>query len=202
MRKLFTVVATVFLVFMLTVGIGYSQTTSGNLAGSVKDATGAVIPNAAVDVVNEDTGVSYTGKATSTGDVLIPNLPVGNYDITASAPGFSNYTLKGFRIDAGKSSTANLTLSVTSATSIEVSAEAAVALDTTTTNLTQTFQTAELSILPTATVGFGVLNASLLSPGVASTGGIGLGQGRDRSAALHPQRRGRRVYVDYQPVLA
>ncbi|HEV2710370.1 MAG TPA: carboxypeptidase regulatory-like domain-containing protein [Edaphobacter sp.] len=177
MQKFFSVVSTVFFVFMLTVGIGFSQTTSGNLAGNVKDATGAVIPNASVDVVNEDTGLSYNGKATSTGDVLIPNLPIGNYDVTASAPGFSNYTLKGFRIDAGKSSTANLTLSVSSATSVEVSAEAAVALDTTTTNLTQTFQTAELSILPTATVGFGVLNASLLSPGVASTGGIGLGEG-------------------------
>lgn len=167
-----------FFAFLLIAGVGFSQSTSGNLAGTVKDATGAVIPNATVAVVNEETGVSYNGKANSTGDVLVPNLPVGNYDITASAPGFSSYTLKGFRIEVGKSSTANLTLSVSSASSVEVSAVAAVALDTTTTNLTQTFEPAELQILPTATFGtFGVLNVSLLSPGVASSGGVGIGEG-------------------------
>jgi hypothetical protein len=175
--KFFGAVSAILFVFMLTVGIGFSQITSGNLAGSVKDATGAVIPGAAVSIVNVDTGVSYNGKATSTGDILIPNLPIGNYDVTASAPGFTNYTLKGFRIDAGKSATANLTLSVSSASSVEVSAEAAVSLDTTSTNLTQTFEPAELKILPSATVGLGVLNVSLLSPGVASNGGIGAGTG-------------------------
>jgi hypothetical protein len=159
------------------VGVGSAQLASGTLAGSVKDPTGAVIPNASVVAVNEDTHVSYTGKGSPAGDVVIPNLPFGNYDITASAPGFASYTLKGFRIDVGKSSTANLTLSVSASASVEVSAVAAVPLDTTTTNLTQTFEPAELKILPTATVGFGVLNASLLSPGVASTGGIGLGEG-------------------------
>lgn len=159
------------------VGVGLAQLASGTLAGNVKDPTGAVIPNASVVAVNEDTHVSYSGKGSATGDVVIPNLPFGNYDVTASAPGFASYTLKGFRIDVGKSSTANLTLPVASSASVEVSAIAAVPLDTTTTNLTQTFGPAELSILPSATVGLGVLNVSLLSPGVASAGGIGIGVG-------------------------
>lgn len=175
--KIFSTLSAIFLSSLLMSGVGLAQIASGNLAGSVKDSTGAVIPNASVNVVNEETGVSYKGNATSTGDVLIPNLPIGNYDVTASAPGFTNYTLKGFRIDAGKSSTANLTLSVSSTTSVEVSAVAAVPLDTTTTNLTQTFTPTELKILPSATVGLGVLNVSLLSPGVASSGGIGIGTG-------------------------
>jgi hypothetical protein len=68
-------------------------------------------------------------------------------------------------------------LSVSTTQSVEVSAEAGVALDTTTTNLTTTFSTEELASLPTAAVGLGVLNTSLLSPGVASTGGIGIGVG-------------------------
>jgi hypothetical protein len=37
----------------------------------------------------------------------------------------------------------------------------------TTTNLTTTFSTEELASLPTAMVGLGVINTSLLSPGVA-----------------------------------
>src|SRR5437762_6019195 len=70
-----------------------------------------------------------------------------------------------------------VTLSVGANTTVEVSAEAGVVLDTTTTNLTTTFSTEELAGLPTATVGLGVINTSLLSPGVASTGGIGIGVG-------------------------
>jgi hypothetical protein len=60
-----------------------------------------------------------------------------------------------------------VTLSVGTNTTVEVSAEAGVVLDTTTTNLTTTFSTEELASLPTATVGLGVINTSLLSPGVA-----------------------------------
>ncbi|WP_348269844.1 carboxypeptidase regulatory-like domain-containing protein [Edaphobacter paludis] len=173
----FAVISAILFVFMVMAGVGFSQTASGNLAGTVKDATGAVIPNATVTAVNEDTNISYSGKGNSSGDVLIPNLPYGNYDVTASSPGFTNYTLKGLHIEVRKSSTANLTLSVSSATSVEVSAVAAVSLDTTSANLTQTFEPAELKILPSATVGLGVLNVSLLSPGVASNGGIGAGTG-------------------------
>lgn len=47
------------------------------------------------------------------------------------------------------------------------------------TNLTTTFSTEELASLPTATVGLGVINTSLLSlsSSVALTGGIGIGVG-------------------------
>lgn len=164
-------------VLLCAVGIGFGQATSGNLVGTVKDTTGAVIPNANVVAVNEDTGASYSAKTDASGNLSIPNLPYGNYDVTASAAGFSNQTLKAFRIDVNKSSTLNLVMSVSTTQTVEVSSVAAVALDTTSTNLTQTFQTQELANLPSATVGLGVLNVSLLSPGVASSGGIGIGVG-------------------------
>ena len=60
---------------------------------------------------------------------------------------------------------------------MEVTAGSGTTLDTTTTNLTTTFSTEELQVLPTATVGLGVLNTSLLSPNVASSGGVGIGEG-------------------------
>ncbi|GGA71981.1 hypothetical protein GCM10011507_24490 [Edaphobacter acidisoli] len=165
-------------VLLCAVGIGFGQATSGNLSGTVKDTTGAVIPNAIVTAVNEDTGVAYTAKTGAAGDVSIPNLPAGNYDVTVTAGGFTNYTLKGFRIDVSKSSTLPIVMSVSTAQTVEVSAVAPVALDTTTTNLTQTFEPQELQSLPlVASGGNGVLNASLLSPGVASAGAIGIGTG-------------------------
>jgi hypothetical protein len=161
----------------ITSGLAIAQTTSGDLIGTVKDSTGAAIAHAAVTATNVDTKVTYTGTANASGDVHIGNLPAGNYDVTASAQGFTNYVLKGVRIDLNKASTVPLTLSVSSTQSVEVDAVAPVVLDTTTANLTQTFQTEELGILPSATTGLGVLNVSLLSPGVASSGGVGIGTG-------------------------
>ena len=80
-------------------------------------------------------------------------------------------------VDINKTATKDIVLSVGTTQSVEVTADAGVVLDTTTTNLTTTFSTEELANLPTAAVGLGVLNLSLLSPGVASTGGLGIGVG-------------------------
>ncbi len=167
----------VLLALLLIAGISQAQITSGDLAGTVKDPSGAVVPNATVTAVNEDTKIIYKTTANSAGEIHIGNLPAGNYDLTVTAAGFSTYSVKGFLIENSKTSTAPLTLSVSSSQVVEVSANAGVALDTTTTNLTTTFSNEELANLPTATTGLGVLNTSLLSPGVASTGGIGIGVG-------------------------
>jgi Carboxypeptidase regulatory-like domain len=175
MRRISIAILLSVLFFMT--GLSYAQTTSGDLVGIVKDKTGAAIANASVVATDQGTKLSYKDTATGAGEFHIPNLPAGNYDLTVSAPGFSTLLEKNFRIDINKSSTANLTLSVSSNTSVEVSTNATIALDTTTSNLTQTFGTEELAVLPSATVGLGVLNVSLLSPGVASSGGVGIGTG-------------------------
>jgi hypothetical protein len=166
------------ILLVLSSSAAFGQTTSGALSGTVKDATGAVIPNATVVAVSEGTKVAYNGTSGASGEVLISNLPLGLYDVTASATGFQSFTLTGVAIDLNKSSAESFTLTAGATSStVEVSAEAGISLDTQTVNLTQTFQPAELSVLPSATVGLGVLNLSLLSPNVASNGGIGQGRG-------------------------
>jgi hypothetical protein len=165
-------------ILFLIAGISYAQTTSGDLVGTVKDATGAVIPHANVTAVNENTKLSYTAVADGNGDIHITNLPSGDYDLTASAPGFSTYKLTALRIDLNKTSTVPLVLSVSSSSqNVEVNAIAGVVLDTTSTNLTQTLTNEELATIPTATIGLGVLNTSLLSANVATSGGVGAGTG-------------------------
>jgi len=165
-------------IVLLSAGLALGQITSGDFAGTVKDASGAVIPNAAVVATNVSTGVAYKGVGTGAGEIHLANLPAGDYNIAVSASGFETYTLKNLRIDLNKTSSATLTLpTATSAEVVEVSATAAVALDTTSTNLTQTFEPTEVNALPSSTTGYGVLNLSLMSPGVASSGGIGIGVG-------------------------
>jgi Carboxypeptidase regulatory-like domain/TonB dependent receptor len=159
-----------------------AQTTSGDIAGTIKDSLGAAIPNVSITVTNEKTGTQSTTKTNAAGQFQVQNLLPGLYDIQASASGFSNSTLKALTVVPNSASTANLSLSVGSvSTSIEVTGGAGVVLDTTTQNLTQTFDAEQLQALPTAAVGGagqnGVLNVSLLAPGVASSGGIGIGVG-------------------------
>jgi hypothetical protein len=159
----------------------FAQATSGDLVGTVKDSTGALVPRAAVIVKNEATGVATTVTAGTSGEFRVGNLLPGSYDISVSAPGFQAYSLKGVLVELNKTSTADVTLGIGTSQTVEVSAESGVVLDTTSTNLTTTFSNEELSELPTASIGgagqSGVLNASLLSPGVASSGGLGIGVG-------------------------
>lgn len=159
-----------------------AQITSGDIAGTIKDSLGAAIPNVSITVTNEKTGTQSTTKTNGAGQFQVQNLLPGLYDVQATATGFSSSTLKALSVVPNAASTANLSLSVGSvATSVEVTGTAGVVLDTTTQNLTQTFDAEQLQTLPTAAIGgagqYGVLNVSLLSPGVASGGGIGIGIG-------------------------
>lgn len=166
---------------VLAAAFTFAQTTSGDLVGTVKDASGAMIPNASVTVTNEATGVATSMKSGAAGEFRASNLLPGQYDLTVTSAGFEPYTLHGITVELNKASTTNVTLSIGANTTVEVAAEAGVALDTTTTNLSQVFGNTELSNLPSTasggSTGFGVLNASLLAPGVASSGGIGIGIG-------------------------
>jgi hypothetical protein len=177
LNKVFRKFSAIFAVSLLSAGMALAQITSGDITGTVKDATGAAIPNASVVITNEATGVTTTLTANTAGEFHASNLPAGSYDVEVKNAGFQAYKLKGLEVETNRTATKDIVLSVGTTQSVEVTAEAGVVLDTTTTNLTTTFSTEELANLPTATVGLGVLNTSLLSPGVASTGGIGIGVG-------------------------
>jgi hypothetical protein len=156
----------------------WGQATGGDIVGTVTDKSGAAIPGADISVKNTETGVITAAKATGQGDFHISNLLPGKYDITGTAAGFSSFVLKGFEVKLNNTATATLMLPVgTTATSVEVSVEAAAVIDTTTVQLQSSFETEELKNFPTASVGNGVLNLSLLVPGVSSSGGIGAGTG-------------------------
>jgi len=167
--------------FTLAGSFAAAQQTSGDLVGTVKDPSGAVVPGASVKVTNEATGVSTVSNAGSAGEYRASNLLPGKYDVNVTAPGFQASVLRGVLIELNKTSTSDIKLGIGTSQTVEVSADAGAVLDTTSTNLTTTFSNEELANLPTASIGgagqSGVLNASLLSPGVASSGGLGIGTG-------------------------
>ena len=157
---------------------GHSQQTTGALVGAVRDSTGAVIPNAAVLATNTGTGVVYTGVSSASGEYRISNLPNGTYDVSTKVPGFEPTVVRSLEIDANNVLTRDFSLGTANQqTTVEVSSVASVAIDTTTSQIEQVFSKQETQDLPTANIGLGVINLTLLAPGVTSTGGLGAGTG-------------------------
>ena len=155
----------------------FGQLVSGNLTGTVFDATGAVVPNATVIAHNDGTGAENTAITTSAGQYQISNLPAGAYTITATAAGFLKAEIKSVQVELNVTATNNFNLQVgTSAQTVEVSASG-VTIDTTTAQLQTTFTSQQMEDLPTASSGSGIINLSLLAAGVATGGGVGVGVG-------------------------
>src|SRR6476620_4283232 len=157
--------------------LAFGQAISGDLVGTIQDASGAGVPNASVSIVNDATNIRSAATANGNGEYRLSNLPPGTYTLTASGTGFSTSTLKGVTVTLNTTSTANLTLQV-SATSTTIEVSTAVAqIDTTTAQIQNTYTTKQVQDLPVNGIGLGVLNLSLLQAGVATTGGMGMGRG-------------------------
>jgi hypothetical protein len=156
----------------------FGQVTDGNLVGTIYDVSGRVVPDASVGAKNIATGVIAETKSDQSGGYRFNNLPVGAYSVTVSSAGFTSAQLKDLAVELNKTATANVTLSVATATeSIEV-VDSTTLIDTTTAQIANIFASRLASDLPVAANPTGgYLNLSLLGAGVASSGGIGAGTG-------------------------
>ena len=164
---------------VLTAGIAQGQAISGNLTGTVTDASGAAVNGASVEAVNLGTGQKITATTRGSGEYNFTNLPVASYRITVTAPNFRTTTLENVPVDLNKTGTANVQLQVgTSATTVEVSG-VAPPVDTTTAQLQSTYNetfSKDLGLTSNGQGG-GVLNLSMLSPGVTNANAMGDGTG-------------------------
>jgi hypothetical protein len=75
-----------------------AQTATGQITGTVKDATGAVVPGATVTVTSELTGSKREAVTGKDGNYAIPLLPVSTYSVTASLQGFRAAKRTGIRL--------------------------------------------------------------------------------------------------------
>ena len=164
----------------LCAGIAFGQAIDGAVVGTITDTQGAVVSGADVTATNIATNVVAIGKTGASGEYQFPHLLPGTYKISVKLTGFKSIA-EQVDVDLNKTTTRNLTLTPGATTeTIEVSGTPPT-IDTTTSQLSTTYENALLQNLPTAmsggSQGGGVLNASLLEAGVGSTGGLGAGSG-------------------------
>src|SRR5688572_5087471 len=81
---------------LLLASAAFAQTTgTATLVGTVTDNTGAIVPAAAVNIVNTETQFVYNGQTGPEGNYYVPNLIPGTYRLTIEAPGFKRYVRDG-----------------------------------------------------------------------------------------------------------
>ena len=169
----------VFLAFSAAV---FAQTDRGTVTGTISDPAGAVVPNAPVEAKNEATGVIYRATSSTTGNVTIPQLPAGTYDLSIGVTGFKKFLRPGIIVDVAVIVRVDAALEVgTSSESVTVT-EAAPILDTDSTQVSYNVATNTLNDLPVLTLG-GSMNAYQGSSNFFMNNG-GLGNIRNPLASL------------------
>src|SRR5271163_4186255 len=84
------------LMLLASSGTALAQNVNARIQGTVMDSTGAVIVDAPVSVVNEDTNVvAFSGKTDGTGTYRALQVVPGRYKVTAEAQGFQTETISG-----------------------------------------------------------------------------------------------------------
>ena len=97
-------------VVLAMAAVAFAQ--EGSITGSVRDSSGAVVPNATVNVTSVEQGWVRIVQTNSTGDYLVPALPAGSYNIQVEASGFERYEVKGLILRISEKSRADATLTV------------------------------------------------------------------------------------------
>ena len=103
----------------------FAQSERGTITGTVRDASGAVIPTAKVVLTNTETGVNFTAPSNASGEYTVPQLQVGTYNVRVEKDGFRPASVTGLVLNASATVRADATLEVgSSVTAVEVSASA------------------------------------------------------------------------------
>ncbi len=125
-----------------------AQIPSGAILGGVKDSTGAGVPGATVTATN--TGTQYSRGTTSdgTGQYALRLLPVGNYMLVVSMPGFKNYSQTGILIEVGRNARIDPVIELGALTEVVSIVADAPLVETTSAALSRTVGQNEVLNLP------------------------------------------------------
>ena len=134
---------------LVSAGSIAAQTFRGSVLGSVTDTSGAAIVGATVTVHNVDTGVDRITDTTGDGGYLMPELPVGTYDITVELKGFQKAKITGVTVSVAAERRVDIVLKPGEVTQqVEVTAESVPVVETSSDTLGGTFESRAVENLP------------------------------------------------------
>src|SRR5438034_2732616 len=160
----------------------HAQVAGATLSGTITDGQGGVVPGVSVSVMNTATGVMASTKTNEVGAYSVPNLNAGDYQVSASAPGFSTAVAK-LTLTVGQKQELNLALMVgTLSEAVEVTS-AAPLVDLASSTISGNVSATTLRELPLNGRDWASLAA--LQPGVAFVRTHPLGTQASRGLGIH-----------------
>src|SRR5580700_2089244 len=158
-RTILLLAALSILAFAAHAGVG------GRISGSVKDASGAVVPKATVSITNSDTGVRQTLTSDDNGAYSFLNVPVGRYLLEVAAGGFRPYQRRGITIDANSALTIDAVLEVGGLSDAVTVVDNQLQVDTASTQIGEVITATQMTSVPLN--GRSYTDLLALQPGVA-----------------------------------
>jgi hypothetical protein len=126
----------------------FAQFETASVLGSIRDASGAVVPRATVTLVNQETKTQATVLTNDLGDYQFTDVKIGLYQVTATATGFETGLARTFRVNVNARQRVDLALKIGSASDTVTVTDAASLLETDSSERGQVIGTHEVENLP------------------------------------------------------
>jgi hypothetical protein len=150
----------------------HAQVNTATVAGTVTDATGAVVPEAALTLQNPLTGLTRSVQSDTEGRFSFTFVPIGTYTLKCEHTGFQETIARNIALSANMSLEVPITISLQSVQSSVTVKAGGDELQTTTSAQTDTLSESKLNELPVAKQNW--VNLLALDPSVASSGANGI----------------------------
>ena len=136
------------LLVSLGLAVVYAQTGTGNIQGTVKDATGAVVPGAKVSTVHTETARQFETTTNGVGFYLFPSVQKGTYKLAVKAAGMENWEGE-LLLQVGQTAVVDPVLKVgATTTAVTVAGDVTPLIATTNATLSNTLERARIEQLP------------------------------------------------------
>ena len=153
----------------------------GSISGTIRDASGAVIPGVSVAIVNVTTGHKVESLTLEEGRFFVPQLLPGTYEIRIDHPGFKRLSVRGLTLDINQNLQQDLILDVGNVNeTVMVSADTKI-LETVSGSIGHVVSNKQIDELPLN--GRNVFDLVSLTPGSMNIAAdVSIGGGRTSSA--------------------
>ena len=145
LRKIqFAVVALLLAIPLVVV----AQVTTATMVGTITDPGGSIMPGAQVTARNIDTGLTRSVTSGDDGSYRLEFLPIGNYALEVTSSGFKKAYLSGIVLQVNDTVRADVSLTVGQVTETVTVTETPAQVNTSTSEIGRTIQSAEIVALP------------------------------------------------------
>ena len=143
-----TLISAVFLLAALASPGAHGQKDTGNIIGTIRDASGALVPDAKVTVRDVERGAEFKTTSNDVGEYFAGPLKIGSYTVTVERTGFKTAVFGPTQLKVQDRLVVDITLEVGATTEKLTISATAVQLETETSDLGQVVDSRRISTLP------------------------------------------------------